>query len=106
MCIRDRPYTPLKWYWVIAGSTTQIFSSASLTFVKPDDITYNAWQETGGVPTQIKTAASLSDVLSSQVTSVLLANGVEIVSTRTPELNAVYPLDTVSQSQIASISTG
>lgn len=46
-------YNPSNWYWLVAGSTTQVYSSASNTYVSVSDTTYEAWVASGGVATKI-----------------------------------------------------
>lgn len=57
------PYQIEKWYWTVADSSpgTQVFSSASGSFVSTSDPTYTAWlSEMGGnQPTPIATLAAL-----------------------------------------------
>jgi hypothetical protein len=65
-------YNPSNWYWVVAGSTTQVFSSASGTYVQISDATYVAWLAAGGHPTRIDTEASLIAVLAQQAPSVVV----------------------------------
>ncbi len=56
-------YNPAKWYWVVAGSTTQVYSSAAGNYVLVADATYQTWLTKGGVPTKIDTEQNLADVL-------------------------------------------
>jgi len=56
-------YNPRNWYWIVAGSTTQVYSSASGDYVPVADATYQAWLAAGGVPTSIASEAELGDVL-------------------------------------------
>jgi hypothetical protein len=46
-------YTVQNWYWVVGGS--QVYSSASASYVPATDTTYAAWLAAGGVPTKITT---------------------------------------------------
>lgn len=57
-------YNPHDWYWVVAGSATQVYSSATDNFVAVADATYQAWLARGNLPTKIDTAGNLADVLS------------------------------------------
>lgn len=59
-------YTPSEWYWAVAGSTTQVFSSAAAAYVATNDPTYAAWLAAGGTPTKILIEADLWDVLALQ----------------------------------------
>jgi hypothetical protein len=56
-------YTPANWYWIVAGSTTQVWSSAATAYVAVTDATYQAWLAAGNVPTPIDSEASLAQVL-------------------------------------------
>jgi hypothetical protein len=57
------PYTPKNWYWRVAGSTTQVYSSAVGDYVPVANSTYQAWLASGGVPTPIVSEAELGEVL-------------------------------------------
>lgn len=56
-------YNPKDWYWVVAGDTSKVFSSKIGDFVQASDPTYQAWVASGGVPTNIVSAAELGEVL-------------------------------------------
>lgn len=56
-------YNPNNWYWRVAGSTTQVYSSAVGDYVLISDPTYVAWLTSGGVPTNIDSEISLGAVL-------------------------------------------
>ncbi len=56
-------YTASNWYWIVAGSTTQVFSSARAMYVPVTDATYVAWIAAGGNPTRIASEAELFGVL-------------------------------------------
>ena len=58
-----KPYTPENWYWKVAGSTTQVYSSASGDYVPVDDAAFVEWTSDGTVPTSIASAAELGEVL-------------------------------------------
>jgi hypothetical protein len=57
------PYNPAKWFWVVAGSTTEVYSSAAVAYVGVDNTTYQAWLSRGNEPTAITTEQELIDVL-------------------------------------------
>lgn len=46
-------YNPSNWYWIVDGSTSQVYSSASDSYVATTDSTYEAWLAAGNVPTKI-----------------------------------------------------
>lgn len=56
-------YIPSKWYWIVGGSTTQVFYSASGNYVPVTDAAYVAWLAAGNIPKQIDTEQSLYQVL-------------------------------------------
>jgi hypothetical protein len=58
-------FRPKNWYWIVAGSTTQVYSSASGTYVPVNDPTYLAWlnPEIGNVPRAIASEAALGQEL-------------------------------------------
>lgn len=58
-----KDYNPYDWYWKVAGSTTQVYSSASGDYVPVDDAAFVAWKSDGTVPTNIVSAAELGEVL-------------------------------------------
>ena len=52
------------WYWVVAGSTTQVYSSASGDYVPIADATYVAWlAEPDHQPNRAASEAELGEVL-------------------------------------------
>jgi hypothetical protein len=57
------PYTPSNWYWRVAASDTQVYSSAAGNFVPVADATYQAWLGLGNAPTNILSDAELGEVL-------------------------------------------
>ena len=58
-----QPFKPRDWYWIVAGSTTQVYSSAVGDYVPVDNVSYQAWRDDGFVPTKIDSEASLGNVL-------------------------------------------
>lgn len=59
----SKTYNPTNWYWIVAGSTTQVFSSASGSYVPINDATFVAWKADGTAPTPILNEAELGEVL-------------------------------------------
>lgn len=57
-------FTPSTWYWVVAESSTQVYSSAAGNYVPSDDATYQAWLDAGNMPTKIASEVELGAVLS------------------------------------------
>lgn len=56
-------YDVTNWYWVVAGDTTKVFSSAAGDYVTNNDPTFQAWVLDGGVATRIDTELNLGGVL-------------------------------------------
>ena len=57
-------FTPRDWYWTVANSTTQVYSSAVGDYVPVSNAAYLAWKILPGhTPTSIDTEANLGDVL-------------------------------------------
>lgn len=56
-------YNPSNWYWVVAGSTSQVYSSAAVAYVAPTDPIYLAWLAKGNKPTRIAVEQDLFDLL-------------------------------------------
>jgi hypothetical protein len=104
-------YTPSNWYWIVAGSTSQVYSSARAAYVPVTDATYVAWLAAGGRATAIDSEASLQDVLAqwfpagwaptlAQQATTALGAGVALVSSGTPALNGPYAIDGESRSDM------
>jgi hypothetical protein len=55
---------PFDWYWAVAGSTTQVYSSKRLEYVPVSDSAFVAWKLTFGMPSQIATEAEMLSILS------------------------------------------
>jgi hypothetical protein len=60
-------YDITNWYWSVQDTSpgTQVYSTASNSYVPLADTTYVAWQARGNFPTVINTQAGLYDVLNS-----------------------------------------
>src|ERR1019366_6157193 len=61
-------FNPQDWYWAVAGSSsTQVYSSASNTYVPIEDAAYVAWQAVqGGAATAISNEAEIWPYVSRQ----------------------------------------
>ena len=46
-------YNPSNWYWCVADSATQVYSSASGSYISLTDETYSAWVAKGNRATNI-----------------------------------------------------
>lgn len=62
----SKPYTPSAWYWIVAGDTDQLYSSAAAAYVPATDPDYLAWVDDGGVATRIASDAELREVFAQQ----------------------------------------
>ena len=58
----SKEYNAANWYWVVAASASEVFSSKALDYVGVDDADFVAWGE-DGTPTQIDTEYNLGGVL-------------------------------------------
>ena len=58
-----KTYDPFNWYWVVNGSTTQVYSSATGGYVPVADATFVDWKADGTLPTNIASEAELGEVL-------------------------------------------
>ncbi len=56
-------YNARDWYWKVAGSITQVYSSKVGDYVPVNNAIYLAWIALGNSPTKIDTEANLGDVL-------------------------------------------
>ncbi len=57
-------FAPLtRWYWIVAGSASQVYSSAAVAYVPISDATYLAWLAAGNTPTAIASEQDLWDTL-------------------------------------------
>jgi hypothetical protein len=65
MALPPKPFRPRNWYWIVNGSTTQVYSSAVGNYVPVDNAAYVAWLADDNTPSRIATEASLGEVLAS-----------------------------------------
>ena len=56
-------FNPANWYWIVGGSTTQVYSSAVGDFVPVADAAYQTWLAKGNQPTKIDTETNLGGAL-------------------------------------------
>ena len=98
-------YDAINWYWAVAGSTTQVFSSARLAYVPVADATYVAWLAAGNAPTSIDSPGSLWQVLVAQLLP-RATPAVALTSTGTSALNGVYSTSPDAIAQIVALATG
>ena len=99
-------FNPAIWYWVVAGSATQVWSSATLAYVPVADATYQAWLDAGNAATNIASAAELIEVIQNQVVAIVQSAGVTITSAATPALNGTYSIDGDTRANATAVCTG
>jgi hypothetical protein len=121
-------YNPADWYWVVAGSTTQVFSSNRASYVALSDTTYIAWLAEGNLPTKIAADGELTDVLikanlpwsvamhagqtdlgvltGAEAALVLQCSGLVLTFTGTPSLDGTYALDPGSIANLNGVYLG
>lgn len=68
------PFNPTNWYWVVAGSTTQVYSSATGDYVPVADAAYVAWKASGKTPSNIVSEAALGAYLTTYLQRPTAAN--------------------------------
>lgn len=86
-----KTYNPLKWYWKVGGSTTQVFYSGDFTFKAVSDTAYVAWA-VSNIASRVGSASELAQVIFTQIEPYLLALGIAVSSAGTPAINATYSL--------------
>lgn len=96
-------YNPVDCYWVVAGSTTQVWSSKRFSYVPLTDATYVAWLAAGNKPSRIGSTEELLEVMQQQVLPVIQETGVAIQSTGTPALNATYGISPQDEINLVSL---
>jgi hypothetical protein len=114
------PYMIANWYWIVAGSITQVYSSARAEYVSVTDNVYIAWLAQGGVPTPIATEGDLQGLFSQQFPSgwpptaaqqaglaaiTALGNGLVVSSVSAPAINGTYSTTANSISNVNAIMT-
>lgn len=122
------PYDPTHWYWVVAGSLTEVFSTADAAYVVVTDTNYLAWVAQGNQARAINTDGELSWVLveaglpwsvvmevgqtdmgildAQQIQMVRMVTGVVLTSTGTPAVNGRYAIDSVSVGYLNGLYVG
>lgn len=98
-------YNSSNWFWSVAGSTSQVWSSARCSYVPVTDPAYVEWRASGCVATPIESAGSLFNVLLAAWVPGLLALGLNIVSTSNPALNGNYNIADQA-TNITAVATG
>lgn len=97
-------YTAYPWYWIVAGSTTQVWSSQSFSFVAVTNATYVAWK-LKNTASRIGSAGELLAVMLAQVQPIIFASGVAVTSTGTSAINATYAITPAAFQKLALITS-
>ena len=85
-------YNPSNWYWNVAKSATQVYSSASAAYVPISNPAYVAWLSKGNAPTKIAVEADLWGVLAAQhPTGLPAANATAQAAVKTKQANDIPP---------------
>lgn len=92
-------YNPADWYWVVGGSTEQVWASASAAYVSVTDSEYEAWLAAGNQPTAIESVADLADVLLAQYPA-----GSPVKSTKLTPLEFIGRFTADEQSAVTTAS--
>jgi len=72
--MNKKPFNPRNHYWIVTGSATQVFASASGDYVPVVDATYQAWLAAGNTPSRIVSEAELGEVLAQHDIEPVAAN--------------------------------
>lgn len=91
------PYRPSNWYWAVAGSKTQVYSSAAVAYVPVTDPTFVA---SGITPKPIALEQDLFDLLI--VAGGAVPAGVTQSTTSQAQQNAAVPV--AIKQQIAALN--
>lgn len=67
-------FNPANWYYIVARSITQVYSTASGDYVPVSDSTYQAWQAAGNSPRTADTEADLGVQLAQYLLRPVNAN--------------------------------
>jgi hypothetical protein len=102
MAILVQKYNPLKWYWAVGGSTTQVWSSQSMSYLPTSDTGFTAWA-VNNKATPIANAGALVQVMYTQVEPYILSLGAVVTSVATPSINATYSLTPDAFSKLNTI---
>lgn len=60
-------FDPSKWYWIVAGDTSQVYSSELAAYVPVSDVTYSGWVAADNHATPIVSEQELWDYLIGRV---------------------------------------
>lgn len=71
-------YNVKDWYWIVGGSTTQVFSTFAKAYVPVSNARFVAWVTDRHRPTKIPTEAELFAVLAEQAPECLPDNAAGI----------------------------
>jgi hypothetical protein len=99
-------FSLLTWYWVVAGSLTQVWAGATRNYVSITDTTYVAWLAAGGVPTVIDTDLHLKALIVPPDYAGQLAAGLVLTWSSTTSLNGTYDCSDVGYTLVNLIQLG
>jgi hypothetical protein len=97
-------YNPADWYWVVAGSTTQVWCSARMAYVPVTDTTYASWLASGYTPSTVASEDDLVVLMQEQWEPLANAAGVIVTSTSTPTINGTYAIDASARTFIYDLA--
>lgn len=60
------PYEVKNHYWFVGDDTTQVYSSASKTYVPVTDVTFMSWVGSGNFPSNVSSELILREVFAQQ----------------------------------------
>lgn len=96
-------YNPIKWYWKVANSTTQVFFSGDFTYKAVSNTAYIAWTATNAA-SRVASSAELAKIIFTQIEPYLLNLGVAVSSAGTPAINATYSLAPLAMQKLNLIT--
>lgn len=108
------------WYWNVGSSTTQVYSSKSVSYLPITNQTYADWLSRGGIVTPIASEVALQAILAFYYPQgwlatpeqqaqgealVALSAGIQIASVSTPGINGTYSATANSIANVNAIMT-
>lgn len=100
-------YNPRDWYWIVDNDEVNVWTSLSLTYVLQSSQGYSDWSAIdNNFTSRIASQSDLAQVMSEQVIPGILTDGLQIISTGSPGVSAVYRLDEITIADISSLAAG
>lgn len=124
---RRKPFDKTDWYFVVGSDIENVFSSAQAKVVPTTDNSYVQWKATGGIPQPVQSYSDLYDFLeregmlstailtalneingltATQKYAALLASGLTITSTSSPDIVGHYVITDATQFDIMGLVLG